>query len=329
MPTYSQRDQQGRFINPWPGAEAHGLRDALKWQRERSAVPEPELPPGTLPFPLAMPSFDAPRAAIDALSVTWVGHSTFLIQAGGINILTDPMWSERASPVQFTGPKRFMPPGIALDALPPIDLVLLSHNHYDHLDDATVRSIARGHAGARWVTPLGLAAWVRARGARDVTELDWWQETLAGDATVTGVPAQHFSARTPWDRGKTLWCGYAVRVGERRLYVAGDTAFFPEFRAIGERYGPFDIACIPIGAYDPRWFMRSVHMDAEEAVRAYIELCAPHSGARTAMVPMHWGTFKLTDEPLAEPPQRAVAAWRAAGLREELFWRLDHGGTAR
>ncbi len=203
----------------------------------------------------------------------------------------------------------------------------MSHNHYDHLDDRTVRSLVGAHPNARWVAPLGVAKWVRARGARDVTELDWWQEARVGDATVAATPAQHFSARTAWDRAKTLWCGYAVRAGAHRVFFAGDTALFPDFRDIGERYGPFDAACVPIGAYDPRWFMRSVHMSAEEGVRAYSELCAAHPDARTVLVPMHWGTFKLTDEPLAEPPERALAAWRAAGLREELFWRLDHGET--
>jgi L-ascorbate metabolism protein UlaG (beta-lactamase superfamily) len=203
-------------------------------------------------------------------------------------------------------PKRWVAPGIAFEQLPPVDIVLQSHNHYDHLDDATVRRLSRAHSNATWVLPLDLGSFVRKRGVRgEVIELDWWEERTLGPLQVAATPAMHFSSRGIGDRGDTLWCGFALREsGNRRVYFAGDTGFHPEFGAIGERYGPFDVALLPIGAYEPRWFMRYVHMNPEEAVEAFRAV-----NART-MVPIHWGTFKLTDEAMDEPPARARAAGR-------------------
>jgi len=273
-------------------------------------------------FARVAPAFVTPRAAAAQLTLTWVGHSSLLLQLDGLNILTDPIWSERASPVRFAGPRRWVPPGIAFDALPPLDAVLLSHNHYDHLDDATVRSLMRAHPNASWIAPLGLAAFVRQRGAATVTELDWWQEHTLGHVRIAATPAQHFSARGFGDRGDTLWCGFALTsTAGRRVYFAGDTGFHPEFGAIGERYGPFDIALLPIGAYEPRWFMRYLHMNPEEAVAAFRALNA------RAMVPIHWGTFKLTDEAMDEPPARARRAWERADLPPQGYRQLAHGET--
>ncbi len=332
--TVPHRRPDGRFFNPWPNIDAHGFRDLLRWQAERRAAgTDPDKHPGTITFPMAEPAFDAPRAADHVLTVTWVGHSSFLIQAGGLNILTDPVWGERASPVGFVGPKRWMPPGIAFEALPPIDIVLQSHNHYDHLDEPTVERLSASHREARWVAPLGLRSWLEKRGVRVAAELDWWDEASVGSATVACTPAQHFSARSPLDRDRTLWCGFAVSVERasrtHRIFFCGDSAYHPEFGAIGERYGPFDVACLPVGAYDPRWFMRQVHLDPEEAVRAYLDLTGPHESARTHFVPMHWGTFKLTDEPMDEPPNRARDAWNAEQLPPDLFVQLQHGETRR
>jgi N-acyl-phosphatidylethanolamine-hydrolysing phospholipase D len=234
------------------------------------------------------------------------------------------MWSARASPLRFLGPRRWVPPGIAFADLPAIDLVLQSHNHYDHLDDRTIRRLGRAHPEATWLVPSGLAAFVRDRGAGRVTELDWWQEAAVGPVRVACTPAQHFSGRNFRDRGATLWCGWALAASPpaaRRVFFAGDTGHHLEFGSIGARYGPFDLALLPIGAYEPRWFMRYLHMNPEEAVAACRAL-----GAR-AMVPIHWGTFKLTDEAMDEPPLRAQAAWRAAGLPVEGYRQLLHGET--
>lgn len=268
-----------------------------------------------------------PRADSAELAMTWVGHSTFLIQVGGLNVLTDPVWSERCSPVPWAGPKRHVAPGIAFHELPPIDVVLQSHDHYDHFDDWTVRSIARSHPTAQWITSLGVARRLRARGVARVVELDWWQQHAESAWQVTGLPAQHFSGRSPFDRNRTLWGGFALRVGPRAIYFVGDSGWHDGFAEIGRRCGPFDAILMPIGAYEPRWIMQPVHVNPEEAVRAYQALQQAHPASAPTMVGMHWGTFVLTDEPLDEPPRRARAAWQAAGLPADRLWVMSPGET--
>jgi N-acyl-phosphatidylethanolamine-hydrolysing phospholipase D len=286
-------------------------------------------PPGPLrgSFPVASPAFHTPRATPDALTVTWVGHSTLLIQIGGLNVLTDPMWSERASPIAFMGPRRWMKPAVAFSALPPIDVVLLSHNHYDHFDVTTLRHLAVDHPDASWIVPLGLAEIVGRCGASKVVELDWWQESRIGDLAIGCAPAQHFSGRGFRDRDRTLWCSYALRSEGVAFYFGADSGLHPEYRSIGERFGPFDIVALPIGAYEPRWFMRPVHMDPDDAVQAWQVLASAHSGSPPPLLPIHWGTFKLTDEPMDEPPRLARAAWDQRGLPASLFWLMKHGET--
>jgi N-acyl-phosphatidylethanolamine-hydrolysing phospholipase D len=302
----------------------------LRWVLyDRIVQPRAADPPATA-FPVVRSSFSTPRASADALSATWVGHSTTLIQLGAMNVLTDPVWSERASPVRFAGPRRRVPAAVALDALPPIDLVLLSHNHYDHLDDLTVRELVARHPAATWAAPLGVADFVRVRGARHVIELDWWESASLDSVTLTCAPAQHFSARGIGDRNRTLWCAWSLRTSDRAVFFGGDTAYHPEFARIGARCGPFDATLLPIGAYEPRWFMRTVHMNAEEAVQAHLDLASAHPDRRPpVMIPIHWGTFKLTDEPLDEPRARVRAAWRAAALSGADLWLLAHGETRR
>lgn len=280
-----------------------------------------------MPPALAIPDIRQPRTTNGECAITWVGHSTFLIQCDGLNILTDPMWSERCAPVQWAGPRRIVPPGVPFNALPPIDLVLQTHDHYDHLDDWSVRAIARAHPEARWITPLGGARRLTSRGVRQVTALDWWQQTDAGGAHVTCVPAQHFSGRTPFDRNASLWSGFVVKIRDRTICFVGDTGYHDDFGEIGSRCGPFTLVLMPIGAYDPRWIMEPVHLNPEEAVRAFGELTAAHSSSAPAMVAMHWGTFVLTDEPVDEPPVRTRAAWRAAGLPNERLWVMNPGET--
>ena len=259
--------------------------------------------------------------------MTWVGHSTLLIQIGGMNVLTDPVWSERVSPIAFMGPRRWMRPGIALSELPPIDIVLLSHNHYDHCDVPTLRQLAMRHPRASWVVPIGLAALLRKCGVSDVAELDWWQQHRNEDLVIGCAPAQHFSGRGLHDRDRTLWCSYALRSGTASFYFGADSGLHPEYRAIGERFGPFDIVALPIGAYEPRWFMRPVHMNPDDAIQAYRDLVSACPGPPPPLVPIHWGTFKLTDEPMDEPPRLARAAWERHGLSASLFWLLKHGET--
>ncbi|HET8784854.1 MAG TPA: MBL fold metallo-hydrolase, partial [Candidatus Limnocylindrales bacterium] len=317
----------GGFGNPWPASAPQGIGGLLRWGYERVIHPPSKDPPAS-GLPVARSSYAHPRATASSISATWVGHSTVLVQVGGINVLTDPVWSDRASPVAFAGPRRIVRPAITLDALPPLDIILLSHNHYDHLDVPTVRALGARHPRATWGVPLGLADFVRRRGARHIVELDWWQEASVGSASLACTPAQHFSARGIGDRNRTLWCSWALRAAGHAIFFGGDTAYHPEFARIRARCGPFALVLLPIGAYEPRWFMRSVHMNPEEAVRAYTELVPrAERSPSTPMVPIHWGTFRLTDEPLDEPPARLTVAWRAAGLSEDALWLLRHGET--
>ena len=321
------RRPDGSFRNPWPDSEPRGWLDVLRWSIKRRWQNLTATPPRGS-FPVTTPAISHPRATDTTFTATWVGHSTVLLQFGGLNVLTDPVFSQRAFPVQWAGPRRVMDPAIAIDALPPIDVVLLSHNHYDHLDKPAVRRIAGAHPAATWVVPLKLGASIRGWGAREIVELDWWEETVVHGLRVTATPARHFTARGLGDRNKTLWCGFALEKNGTRALFAGDTAYHPEFGDVGTRCGPFDFVMIPIGAYDPRWFMHVVHVDPEEAVQIYQDLIAPH-GATTPplMLGIHWGTFRLTDEPMNEPPRRTAERWRAAGLNAERLWIASFGET--
>ena len=322
------RSSDGRFYNPWPESEPHGLRDVLRFLRERPGGRAPSPPRGS--FPTAVPDVVYPRAAAARVSATWIGHSSVLLQVRGVNILTDPMFSQRAFPVQWMGPRRVMDPGLALHDLPPIDIVALSHNHYDHLDATSVRRIARANPDAAWIVPLGVGRYIGRWGPRSVVELDWWQERDLGFARVTGTPARHFSGRGPSDRNRSLWSGFGLEVGGHRTLFVGDRGYHPEFGEIGARCGPFDLVLMPIGAYQPRWFMSRVHMDPDEAVRAYGDVVAAHPAhTPPVMLALHWGTFRLTDEPMEEPPRRARECWRAAGRDESLLWIASFGETRR
>ena len=325
-PLPPHHDPAGGFRNPWPTAQRQE-GGFLRWQRERR---ERDLPPDPAPgtLPLVEPRIAAPRAPADEIRITWVGHATFLVQVGGVNLLTDPHWSRRASPVQFAGPARFMPPGVPWESLPPIDGVLLSHNHYDHLDDGTVRRLRERFGDRiRWFTPLEYRRWFRGRGIGNVTEMDWWDEaTLPGPAgalRIVALPCQHWTSRTPWDRQEQLWASWAVIApGGRSVYFGGDTGWFPGYPEIRERVGSFDALLMPIGAYEPRWFMKPVHMNPEEAIRAYREL-----GGAGTLAGMHWGTWRLTDEDPLEPPARTRQVWAALGLPPERLWVPAHGET--
>jgi N-acyl-phosphatidylethanolamine-hydrolysing phospholipase D len=278
-------------------------------------------------FTVAEPQFVVPRAVPEQLTITWVGHTSFLVQMGGVNILIDPIWSKRASPVRFAGPKRWVPAAVDFDQLPPIDVVLVSHDHYDHLDATTVSRLALRYPAAGWFCPLGVAAFLRQRGAREVTECDWWQRADACGLRLTCVPAQHFSGRTLGRRDRTLWSGWTVRSRHHNLFFGGDTGLHPEFATIAGRCGPFDLAILPIGAYEPRWFMGSVHMNPEDCAKALGQLDRAQNGKPIVVAAAHWGTFKLTDEPMNEPPQKMRDVWRAEGRNEEQLWIFRHGET--
>jgi len=320
----SHRGRHG-FRNPWPTDDGRpGFRALLRWRRERAALPPQPLPD----LPVAVPDPALPRASGGEVRITWVGHATFLIQAGPVNVLTDPVWSDTVSPIPGLGPRRLVAPGLAFDALPPIDIVLLSHDHYDHLDAPTVRRLARRHPGAAWIAPVGYRRWLRRRGVRQIRELDWWEPTrpdVAGvTVTVTALPVQHWTRRTPIDTGRRLWASFGLETPDARIYFAGDSGYCPAFSEIGGRMGPFDAALLPIGAYEPRWFMRTAHMDPDEAVQAWHDL-----GASGRLVAMHWGTFVLTDEPVLEPPARLRAAWDRSENNPALLSILRHGETLR
>jgi N-acyl-phosphatidylethanolamine-hydrolysing phospholipase D len=320
--------QDGGFRNPWPRAEQHGFRDFLKWVRERRRNPrQPDPDPST--FTRVAPQFVVPRALPGDLTLTWVGHTSFLIQIGGRNVLVDPVWSLRASPVQFAGPRRWVPAAVDFDHLPPIDIVILSHDHYDHLDARTISRLAARYPAVSWFAPLGVGAFLRRRGARDVVERDWWEDAEAGPIHLTCVPAQHFSGRTLGRRDRTLWCGWILRSDRHAVFFGGDTALHPEFSTIASRCGPFDLAILPIGAYEPRWFMGSVHMNPEDCMTAVNDLNNAHGGRSLTLAAAHWGTFKLTDEPMDEPPARMRSAWQSSELDASKLWIMRHGETRK
>jgi N-acyl-phosphatidylethanolamine-hydrolysing phospholipase D len=271
------------------------------------------------PRPGAAPAATHDPAALRVNpGLTWIGHASFLVRMDGATFLTDPMFSERASPLAFAGPRRLVAPGLSLEALPPVDFALVSHDHYDHLDLPSVRALAA--RGVRFIVPRGLGELVRRAGA-EATELGWWDRTEAGGLTVHCVPAQHFSGRTLFDRNRRLWAGFVVEGPTRRFYHAGDTGDFDGFSEIGRRLGPIDLAAVPVGAYLPRQIMAPIHVCPEEAVKAALAVRA------TRVAAMHWGTFDLADEPLDEPPRRFLAEANRQGLGEDRAWVMKVGET--
>lgn len=309
---------RGRFRNRYSGA-AHGPGwDLLKflWQMRTQ-------PPVAVALPRMQPDVAWLKANRGASTLTWIGHASFLLQIGGLNILTDPHLTGRASPFHSAGPKRLQPPALDFADLPPIDVVVISHNHYDHLDLRTVRRLAQEH-DPQFFVPLGLKAWFTAQGIQSaVTELDWWNDSSFRQLKLTAVPVQHFSGRSANDRNKTLWCGFVLECVDKKIIFAGDTGYSPDFKDIAGRFGAMDLALIPIGAYEPRSFMRPVHVNPEEAVKVHQDLQSRQS------VAMHWGTFRLTLEPPDEPPRRLLQALKRAGIAEDRFWVMRHGETRR
>jgi len=294
---YAPHLARGRYFNPWRPATARRL-DLLRWKLRRN--PYDKRRPPRVPVVSNDGTYLADTGAPD--SITWIGHSTFAVQDGGEVFLTDPHWGPRA-----LLPRRHSPPGVPIAAVPAHAFAVLSHNHYDHLDAWTVTRLP---PGVEWYVPLGLGSWLRRHGRpageRTVRELDWWQSVRRGRWTLTCLPAQHWSNRLDSGRNSTLWCSWLLDSGSRRYYFAGDTGYFPGFAEIGRRFAPIDVAFLPIGAYEPRWFMAYPHMNPADAWRAFLDLDARW------FVPMHWGTFDLTDEPIDLPPRVLAEAVAAA-----------------
>jgi L-ascorbate metabolism protein UlaG (beta-lactamase superfamily) len=301
-----------RFFNP-AGAAGQPL----------SAVPRMLLSPRT-PWPgrVNEPPRRPPELAGAAAVATFIGHSTFLIQTAAGNVLTDPMYSERAGPLNVFGPRRVRQPAVRFEDLPPIATVLLSHNHYDHCDLPTLAMLAARFDPAV-VTPLGNGALVRSSGISKVEELDWWQPATTSALPVTLTPARHFSARTPLDRNRALWGGFVLGLEGARVFFAGDTAYAPFFQDVRQRLGPIDLALLPIGAYEPRWFMQAVHMNPAEAVQAHQDLEASIS------IGMHFGTFQMTTEGIDEPLRALEDARRSKNIPPSQFRALGFGESLR
>ena len=243
----------------------------------------------------------------------WIGHATYLINNGDINILTDPIFSKRASPIGFAGPKRMIPPVMALEDLPLIDVVVVSHNHYDHFDIYSLKRLHKLNPETVFLVPMGDKKRLKNRGLTNVHELRWWESMQIGQTAIHFTPVQHWSKRGLFDRNKSLWGGWYFESNKLKLYHAGDTGYSNDFKATYERLGAPDYSFIPIGAYDPRWFMKDSHVNPEEAVQIALDLKTSHSFG------MHWGTFTLTDEPVTEPPQRLKAELEAKGLTSDFF----------
>lgn len=314
------RDAEGRFTNPG-GDSSHGsfgvrfpffLRRFGGFFRGRPGVPIRIDNDGV---------FLRENAKHSVATVTWVGHATLLVQMDHMTFLTDPIWSKRPSPISFLGPRRFVPPGIALEDLPPVDFVIVSHNHYDHLDLPTLAALAARDPKTRFLVPLGNAELLRQAGVERVEEFDWGEKTRLGDLTIHCLPSRHWSKRGVGDDRKALWSSWAIRGPERNFFFSGDTGYFDGFSRIGEALGPFDLAAVPIGAYEPSKMMRDSHMNPEEALRAALDLAAEKA------IAIHFGTFDLSDEPLDEPPRRFLEAAAASRFGLHGAWVLKIGET--
>lgn len=314
------RDSDGRFTN-FAGELTHGdlwvrlpffARRVSGSFRDRAGAPKRVDNDGV---------FLRENAKHSEPTVTWVGHATLLVQMDHVTFLTDPIWSNTPSPVSFAGPRRFVPPGLAIEDLPPIDFVIISHNHYDHLDLPTLVALAKRDPETRFLVPLRNRELLLESGIENVEELDWGSSVQYEDVRIHCLPAQHWSKRGFGDDRKSLWSSWAVIGPERRFYFAGDTGYFDGFERIAEALGPFHLAAVPIGAYEPVQMMKQSHLNPEEAVQAAVDL-----RARIALA-IHYGTFDLSDEPLDEPPERFRDAAEKSPLGAEGAWLLEIGET--
>jgi L-ascorbate metabolism protein UlaG (beta-lactamase superfamily) len=310
---------EGPVTNHFDGKRFYNLgtyhkktwRDTLRWTMGRQKAKWPEHVINTAIPDLAVPTKDE-------IKITFVNHATTLIQTSLLTILTDPVWSERVSPVSWAGPKRVRDPGVAFDKLPKIDVVLISHNHYDHLDLPILKKLNEKFHPT-FLVPLGNKNFFNRHGIENVIEMDWWRSYVINTATIVFLPTQHWSARWINDKFKTLWGSYGITVGNKKIYFVGDTGYSNHFKEINQRWGKPDIALIPIGAYEPRWFMKDNHLNPEEAVKVHHDLAAKYS------IPIHFGTFQLSDEAIDQPTIDLKKAIANSQLLEREFFILQVG----
>lgn len=290
------------------------LWQVLKWRFSGNRTPWPES------VPVNQVKIENERVNNGSAVVTFINHATFLIQVDGLNILTDPVYSQRTSPVSFAGPKRVRKPGVAFEDLPPIDVVIISHDHYDHLDVETLKKLNEKFS-SHFLIGLGNDKLLNEIGLKNIKTFDWHQSVILQNIKFTFTPCQHWSGRGLFDRRKTLWGAWVIDAPSMKSYFAGDTGYGEFFKETGKRYGPFDLAMIPIGAYEPRWFMKKQHVNPEEAVQAHIDLKSNFS------IGMHFGTFQLTDEAINQPKIDLNFAKDKMNIDDKQFLAPDFGET--
>lgn len=311
----SDHYKDGVFLNPGVRV-TKSFWELLKWQSTRKARP----------WPVTRENVKKPELANalgeKQISTTFINHATHLIQIQNLNVLTDPVFSERVSPLTWAGPKRMRKPGLEIDELPKIDVIVISHNHYDHMDKVSIRKLSEKF-DPLFVVPLGNKVLIEEFGGKRVVELDWWDSTdIGAGARVTLVPAQHWSKRAAFDTNKALWGGFVIATkAAKKIYFSGDTGYGAFFREIRERLGVMDLSIIAIGAYEPRWFMKSQHMNPDEAVQAHVDL----ESRRT--LGTHFGTFQLTDEGIDEPAEALEIALKKFKILPGVFTAPDNGET--
>ena len=321
LPTYSNEVinslvhhlSDGTYANTSGVAYESSFNKLLKWSWERRSKNLE-----TFEFEVEVPNYKEIYEN-ENIVITWIGHESFLYQNKDINVLTDPHFTQRASPLNFAGPKRYMAPGMKIDDLPNIDVVTISHSHYDHLDYKSVKLLSEKFENILFLVPLGLKKWFESKGIYNVRELDWWDSFTIKETLITFAPVQHWSARGLFDRNETLWGAWHFKNKFHSFIHLGDTGFTDDFRVIREKLGPVDLAAIPIGAYEPRWIMEFSHINPEEAVMTFLDLEASKA------IGMAWGTFILTDEPVKEPPRELLKELKKSNISNEDFFILKHG----
>ncbi|UQY42614.1 MBL fold metallo-hydrolase [Erwinia sp. PK3-005] len=303
------------FRNPEPDLRQPG--DLQRWRNERKAQGLPLAP--RQGYEAFMQQWWQPAdLSGEQDSVWWLGHAAIMLRLDGRYGLIDPVLSQRASPLRFYGPQRKTPAPLSIKDLPALDWVLISHNHYDHLDRPTINAILRRFPKVQFIVPLGLEPWFRRAGARHVVQLDWWQQTQRHGITFHAVPARHWSMRTLYDRNRSLWCGWTIATENLNFWFSGDSGYSENLLDITQRLGPFNLVALPIGAYAPRWFMQGQHMDPQQSVSLHQAIGAP------VTIPIHWGVFELADEALDEPPLELARALEAVNQDKRRFrpWKI-------